>query len=216
MFDLSALRAPFDPSEVQFKPSAISKDGKRALALAYVEARAVMDRLDTVASPQNWRDSYRVLADRRSQQDGGQVEVECRLALRLDDQWVVKADVGAGDDLKAAYSDALKRAGVKWGISRYLYSLPAVWADYDQVRREFTDIAALRRSLPRPVPVQASAPAPAKTPAAVDITVRTRQGERKLSELTPEQLRWLAENHQDAAVREAAAAYIAATEEAAA
>ena len=87
---------------------------------------------------------------------------------------------------------------------------PAKWA------KRYIENLPERRSLPRPVPVQASAPAPAKTPAAVDITVRTRQGERKLSELTPEQLRWLAENHQDAAVREAVAAYIAATEEAAA
>ena len=43
-------------------------------------------------------------------------------------------DVGApseqpdgGDRLKAAFSDALKRAAVKFGIGRYLYRLPQQW-----------------------------------------------------------------------------------------
>jgi hypothetical protein len=206
---LSALRSPFDPRDVQFKPSVLSKDGRRALAIAYVEARAVMDRLDEVVGPGNWKDCYRILADRRDR-EGGQVEVECRLAIRLGDQWIVKADVGVGDDLKAAYSDALKRVGVKWGIGRYLYSLPAVWADYDQTRREFADPEALRRQVlgsgeeRRPV----EAPNPAAT-----VTIRTRQGEKRLSELTSEQLRWVAENYGDEAVRAAARSLLAAAEE---
>ena len=211
MFDLSALRSRFDPRDVQFKPSVLSKDGRRALALAYIEARAVMDRLDEVVGPSNWKDSYRVLADRRND-EGGQVEVECRLAIRLDDRWIVKADVGSGDDLKAAYSDALKRAGVKWGIGRYLYSLPAVWADYDQARREFADPEALRRQVlgsgEERQPVEAPNPAAA-------VTIRTRQGEKRLSELTTEQLRWVAENYGDDAVRAAARTLLAAAKEAA-
>lgn len=197
----AALRAPFDPREVQWKPSVLSKDGKRALALAYVESRAVMDRLDEVVGPGNWEDRYAVLSDRRPE---GPVEVECRLALRLDGEWVVKADVGAGDDLKAAYSDAIKRAGVKWGIGRYLYSLPAVWADYDPQRREFANPEVLRRSLAKPEP----RPAPVAEPPVGEVVVRTRQGERKLSELELPQVRWLAENHSDPTIRDAAAAYI--------
>ena len=210
MFDLSPLQRPFAPEEVQFKPSVLSKDGRRALAIAYVEARAVMDRLDEVVGPGNWKDSYRILADRRDR-EGGQVEVECRLAIRLGDQWIVKADVGVGDDLKAAYSDALKRVGVKWGIGRYLYSLPAVWADYDQTRREFADPEALRRQVlgngnEERRPVEAPNPAAA-------VTIRTRQGEKRLSELSSEQLRWVAENYGDEAVRAAARSLLAAAEE---
>src|SRR5881275_1046881 len=56
----------------------------------------------------------------------------CRLRLRLGDEWVTKVDVGGpseqpdgGDRLKAAFSDALKRAAVKFGIGRYLYRLPS-------------------------------------------------------------------------------------------
>mgnify|MGYP001065141831 CR=1 FL=1 len=214
MFNLSTLRNPFDPRDVQFKPSVISRDGKRALAIAYVEARAVMDRLDEVVGPGNWKDSYRILADRRDG-ESGQVEVECRLAIRLDDRWVVKADVGSGDDLKAAYSDALKRAGVKWGIGRYLYSLPAVWADYDQTRREFSDPEALRRQVLGNGEEKRPARPQAPNPAAM-VSIQTRQGERRLGELTPEQLRWVAENYHDHAVRTAARSLLTAAEEGAA
>ncbi|MCA1685873.1 MAG: hypothetical protein LC745_07765 [Planctomycetia bacterium] len=39
-----ALAALFDPSEVKFKPQSVK--GNRALAICYIDARAVMDRLD--------------------------------------------------------------------------------------------------------------------------------------------------------------------------
>ena len=39
--------------------------------------------------------------------------------------------------MKAAFSDALKRAAVKFGVGRYLYRLPAQWLDYDSQKRQF-------------------------------------------------------------------------------
>jgi len=60
----------------------------------------------------------------------------CRLRIKLGDRWISKTDVGSpseqpdvGDRLKAAFSDALKRAAVKFGIGRYLYRLSAQWVD---------------------------------------------------------------------------------------
>src|SRR5262245_34672485 len=41
-----ALAAPFDPLDVHWKPKAVS--GNRALAVPYLDARAIMDRLDSV------------------------------------------------------------------------------------------------------------------------------------------------------------------------
>jgi hypothetical protein len=129
----AALAAAFQPEEVRFKPAAVS--GNRALALAYVDARAIQDRLDQVLGVMGWQDSYRCL------QDGS---VVCRLRVRLGDEWITKMDVGSpseqpdgGDRLKAAFSDALKRAAVKFGIGRYLYRLPQQWVDYDSHKRTF-------------------------------------------------------------------------------
>jgi hypothetical protein len=128
-----ALAAPFDLTEVRFKPAVVS--GNRALALAYVDARVIQDRLDDVLGVAGWQDDYECLADG---------SVVCRLRLRLGDTWVTKVDVGGpseqpdgGDRLKAAFSDALKRAAVKFGVGRYLYRLPSQWVDYDPQKRQF-------------------------------------------------------------------------------
>ena len=128
-----ALSAPFDLADVRFKPQAVK--GNRALAIAYADVRAVMDRLDDVVGAGNWQDDYEVLPDN---------SVVCRLRVRLGGRWVRKTDVGSpseqpdsGDRLKAAFSDALKRAAVKFGIGRYLYRLPQQWADYDPVKKQF-------------------------------------------------------------------------------
>jgi hypothetical protein len=129
---MTALAAPFPPEQVQFKPGAIS--GNRALALAYVDARTIMDRLDEVLGLDGWQDEYEALED----------GVVCRLSCKLGGEWIVKTDVGspseqpdAGDQLKAAFSDALKRAATKFGVGRYLYRLPSQWVDWDPKKREF-------------------------------------------------------------------------------
>jgi hypothetical protein len=151
-----ALTAPFDGSEVKFKPQVVK--GNRALALAYVDVRAIMDRLDNVLGVENWQDHYQLLPDN---------SVMCRLRLRIGDRWVTKCDVGSpseqpdgGDRLKAAFSDALKRTAVKFGIGRYLYRLPQQWADYDPVKKQFA-------ATPR-LPDWATAPKPAAKPGKAD------------------------------------------------
>jgi hypothetical protein len=155
-----ALAAPFDPAEVRFKPAVIS--GNRAMALAYVDARVIQDRLDEVLGVDGWQDDYECLADG---------SVVCRLRLRLGDTWVTKVDVGGpseqpdgGDRLKAAFSDALKRAAVKFGIGRYLYRLPAQWVDYDPQRRQFARPPALPASALPAKPPKEKEPRKVKPP----------------------------------------------------
>lgn len=139
---VKALAAPFDPKDVKWKPQAVK--GERALAVAYVTARGVMERLDAVLGPQNWQDDYEPLPDGN---------VLCRLKVRFDpstQEWITKADVGgpseqpdSGDRGKSAVSDSLKRAAVKLGVGRYLYRLPSQWCDYDPVKRLFRQTPGL-------------------------------------------------------------------------
>jgi hypothetical protein len=131
---LDRLAAPFAAQDVKSKPAVVS--GNRALALFYVDARSIMQRLDDVVGVANWQDEYHVIADGSS--------VVCQLSIRIGDEWIRKEDVGSpseqpdeGDRMKAAFSDALKRAAVKWGIGRYLYRLPGVWCDYDPAKKKF-------------------------------------------------------------------------------
>lgn len=125
------LAAPFDPKEIKWKPQSVK--GNRCLAIAYIDARVVCDRLDSIIGPENWSDHYQVLAD------GSTV---CTLTVFLNGAAIRKEDVGslseqpdAGDRIKSAFSDALKRTAVKFGIGRYLYRLPNQWVDYDPVKK---------------------------------------------------------------------------------
>ena len=56
-----ALARPFDPAEVKFKPQTVS--GNRALAIPYVDARTIMERLDDVFGVGGWQTSYREAKD---------------------------------------------------------------------------------------------------------------------------------------------------------
>jgi len=141
--------APFAPEELKWKPQAVSKDKTKALAIPYVDARVVEDRLDDVFGIEGWQDSYQHLPDG---------SVGCRLKVRAFGEWVEKEDVGSpseqpdeGDRRKAAVSDALKRTAVKFGIGRYLYRIPQRWIAYDDQKRKFTEKPQLPDwALPRP------------------------------------------------------------------
>ncbi len=142
----------FAANEVKIKPAMVK--GNRALALHYIDSRLVMDRLDEVVGINNWCDEYTVLPN-------GQVE--CRLSVRIAGEWITKADVGGqsdqpdeGDQMKAAFSDALKRAAVKFGVGRFLYRIPQQWLDYDPVKK----------CIIRPTSGSTKAPTPAKPAAA--------------------------------------------------
>jgi hypothetical protein len=129
------LAEPFPPSEVQWRIEALSKDKTRALVVPYIDARSVLDRLDQVVGPENWNDQYEVLHLREEGPDRPRLcEVKCRLTV----YGVTKEDVGEGDSLKAAFSDALKRAAVKFGIGRHLYRLEKQWVDHDPQTGRFT------------------------------------------------------------------------------
>ena len=166
----AALAAPFAAADVKWRPGPTK--GNRALALAYVNARAVMSRLDQVLGVAGWQDDFEPLPDGC---------VLCRLRVKLGGEWLLKADVGApskqkdgGDRTKAAFSGALKRAALKYGIGRYLAELPAQWVDYDPARKCLAGKPVLPDwALPRgdgsgrvsPSPPAAASPQPASSRA---------------------------------------------------
>lgn len=133
---LRDFSAPFPEDEVGQVP--IDKSGR--LMGRYITARAVMDRLDEVVGPGNWSDDY-------EKWDDATCAVKCTITVF----GIKRSDVGYPNDpsdadnakrepFKAACSDALKRAGVHWGIGRYLYPKPG--------ERGVSPDAAVRSSRP--------------------------------------------------------------------
>lgn len=117
------LSDPFPPQAIHWRAQTLTREGTKALALAYLDARDVMDRLDEVCGPYGWQDSYAETASGR---------VMCTISIQDGEgNWIAKSD-GAGNTAvegeKGGISDAFKRAAVKWGVGRYLYDLGNVWA----------------------------------------------------------------------------------------
>lgn len=112
---------PFPESQIDWRIGQCGKNerGIWGTCLAYLQARAVMDRLDEVAGPGNWKtENYFV----------GAQGVVCKLSIKCDGEWVTKEDGAETTDIEAfkgGISGALKRAAVLWGIGRYLYDLEA-------------------------------------------------------------------------------------------
>lgn len=128
------LAAPFDPDQISWRVGSTNQDKTKGLALAYLDARDVMDRLDLVCGPEGWQNRY-------SHVGGVTVcEIGVRLSLGdgrvgydnalIPDRWIWKADGAGATDIEAEkgqLSDSFKRAAVRFGVGRYLYSLPSPW-----------------------------------------------------------------------------------------
>lgn len=131
---MEELRKPFHPSHITWKPGVLAKAGDKALALAYADVRAYQNRLDEVCGA-NWSVSYTPWGER----------IICNLTIF----GVTRSSTGEpdGESERAeisgtvAEAQAFKRACAMFGLGRYLYTLPPVWAEYDKERRQFTEPA---------------------------------------------------------------------------
>ena len=128
----SELEAPFATELISWRVGSTNKkrqkqgEPNKGKPLAYIDARDVMERLDGVMGIGNWQSEY---------MDCGGGKLACRLGLYLDGQWVWKTDGAGSTDMEAekgAFSDAFKRAAVRWGIGRYLYGLNVGYIDLNQ------------------------------------------------------------------------------------
>jgi hypothetical protein len=142
------LCAPFAPEQVKHL-------NKKGVILSYITSRTLYNRLDEVCGPTGWYTEF-------FPRERGYT---CRLHLRVPNEegkyeWMYKEEGGgyAGmsseeDDEKSGYSDAAKRAGMAWGIARYLYGdgVPAYLGEAPPIPEPPLDLRA--------------APAPAAAPA---------------------------------------------------
>lgn len=126
---LKQLKDPFDPKFIKWRVGAtnekrangqVIEKATKGIALAYIDSREVMKRLDAVCGVGGWQDRYIPV------QDG----FICELSIKINDEWITKSNASGYthvEPIKGGASDALKRTASVWGIGRYLYYLPNVW-----------------------------------------------------------------------------------------
>lgn len=166
---IETLSAPFDPAKISWRVGSTNKEKTRGMALAYIDARDVMARLDEACGPGGWQCRY---------PHAGQKTI-CEIGVKVGDEWVWRAD-GAGDTdfeaEKGAISDAFKRAAVKWGVGRYLYDVDAPWVAIVAVGRSYaiadSELPKLQKLLPG---------SKVQTAPREQISNANERGERQLS-----------------------------------
>lgn len=121
--NLKRLTDKFPASKIEFRIGATNQDKTKGIALAYVTNRAIQERLDEVCGADNWCNVFREWKGNHQL---------CGISIKIDGEWVTKWD-GAEDTktepIKGGLSASMKRAAAQWGIGRYLYDVPNVWAD---------------------------------------------------------------------------------------
>lgn len=149
---IDLLRAPFKPEDISWKPQTVDYKSKTALAVAYADPRAYVDRLNEVFGVGGWTDYYAFIAtpfnkfikgkaawkEKPATEDkeiaGNKVIVVCNLTASAHGINISSTgDSDASDDNAAtsAEAQAFKRAAMKLGVGRYLYELPKIKARYD-------------------------------------------------------------------------------------
>lgn len=122
------------PITYQWRVQSFSKYKPSATCVAYIDARDVMDVLDEVCGPDQWQDDYK--------QVDGKLLAGIGIRCQVSDkgwEWVWKWDTGSESNIekeKGEISDSFKRAAVKWGVGRFLYSLPVKTVAANEVKKD--------------------------------------------------------------------------------
>lgn len=150
------LKAPFPYSSLEFKPQQVGwheTKGPWALLATYVSARAAQDRLDSAFGVTGWKMRYKHL------KSGTMCGISTAVYMGNPTDkiiWVTKWD-GADpidkaifkESFKGDISNAFKRtASAGYGIGRYLYDLPTIWAKSNEKWFEYGQKALTKDKKP--------------------------------------------------------------------
>lgn len=130
---MKQLQKPFKAEDIEWRVQRAMKTarGPKAVVLAYVTNRAIMNRLDEVFGVGGWKNEYREWREKG---------VMCGLSVKIDDEWVTKWDAAEETNIestKGGFSGAMKRTAVQFGIGRYLYNLDEYWVDIKDKGRHY-------------------------------------------------------------------------------
>lgn len=159
---LERLAAPFAPDKISWRVGSTTKDKKKGMALAYIDARDVQDRLDEVCGL-DWQVRHPWAVGSK---------LACEIGIKIDGEWRWRGDGAGESDVEAekgAFSDSFKRAAVRWGVGRYLYDAESPWVELEPAGNSYKiashEYTRLRKSLEgktaaKPAPAAKQTPTP--------------------------------------------------------
>jgi hypothetical protein len=148
---MSALQAPSKLVGLQkeipckWRVQSFSKNKPSAQCVAYIDARQVADLLDEVVGAENWQVDYKEVGGLLLAGIGIKVSRKLKSSdntetdVIIDSEWIWKWDTGSESNIekdKGHISDAFKRAGVQWGIGRFLYSKEIQYVKANEVKTQ--------------------------------------------------------------------------------
>jgi len=116
-----------------WRVQSFSKNKPLAQCVAYITSRDVMKLLDEVVGEEYWQDDYKII--------DGKLIAGIGIFNKELSQWIWKWDTGSESNIekeKGQMSDAFKRAGVKWGIGRFLYDMKIHFVKANTVKQDNT------------------------------------------------------------------------------
>jgi hypothetical protein len=146
--ELDALFAqlvePFDPSEIKWRVTHSTQDGRRGAIIVFADPRAYTDRLNQIFTPTGWTRSYDVTtvsAVSRMKREiliqTGKVLVTCTLTIHG-----LGCHTGSGEEwadeqnaMTKSEAQAFKRACTCFGLGRYLYNFAEMWVPLNEHRQ---------------------------------------------------------------------------------
>jgi len=166
---MAALAAPFPVEDIYWKPQAMTRDRKKALAVPYADGRAYEDCLNQVV-PGDWASNVTFTP--------APPKIVCTVTLtvcRITRTGDGEASLSDENAATGAYAQAFKRAAMRFGLGRYLYDLSSPWVAYDQEHKRFPEVAlsALRASYARETGLDGSS----KNPSAANAATRSDNGD---------------------------------------
>jgi len=141
---VTALKVPFDPSEIEWRMTNTTKgqQSARGQLVPYADQRAYTDRLNNLFTPAGWTRRYRIHTSANFERNKDQrivakVLVTCELRIfglgshsATGEEWADNDNAGT-----SAEAQAFKRACSCFGLGRHLYSFEGIWVDLDERKR---------------------------------------------------------------------------------
>lgn len=184
------LQQPFPQEDIEWRvqQSGIHNGDAWAMIMPYVTSRAIQQRLDDVVGAGNWKNEFSTVTTERG------LSFMCGISILVDTQWVTKYDGADETDFehfKGGISNAMKRAGVQWGIGRYLYGLDVQFAKLQKgktlhfktkIKKDKNDRGEWYSYDFPPVPSWALPNAPKTETTKADETIKKELGGRNFNE----------------------------------